>query len=334
MRRETMRRIVLAMLSLLIAILAAEFLTRWLVTVRDVGPVFTIHDPTLGRRLKPSFAAERVTPEFTMRISTNSLGFRGPELLRGTDQRPILFLGDSFTLGYGVSDGEEYPARVSAALRQRYGDASPPVLNAGIGNSGNGYWIKFLRNRAPALGPRLVVMQVFANDFEDNLRERLFEVALDGSLLELAVPPPDAMRKLQGFIEAVPGASQSHLVGLVRQVLAPGRGSDALASGRNASATAAGAEDRITFGILQGALATCAANGWRVIGVLVGLPPSREKSLLALFARHGASVIIVPSKSERPELYYKIDGHWHVGGHAFVAERVLEVLLPLAGLGS
>src|SRR5262245_5879731 len=149
--------------SMLLSLALAEVAVRLLVTVRDVGPVFSVPDPWFGKRLKPNLSAVRTTPEFTMRLTTNSFGFRGPQ----TDRLPlhaILFLGDSFTMGYGVSDGEEYPALIAAALQQRYAKSAPPVINAGIGNSGNGFWLKILARYGEAIQPRVVVMQVFEND--------------------------------------------------------------------------------------------------------------------------------------------------------------------------
>src|SRR6185295_7928209 len=113
---EMLRNSALFLLSLVASLGLAEVVVQAFVPVRDVGPSFTVYDPVLGKRLKASFSAERITPEFRMRLSTNSLGFRGPEP-KAISSGPILFLGDSFTMGYGVRDGEEYPARVATELR-------------------------------------------------------------------------------------------------------------------------------------------------------------------------------------------------------------------------
>src|SRR5258708_2517343 len=57
----------------------AELVVRWFVPVRDVGPPFSAYDAVFGKRMKAGFSAERISQEFRMRLSTNSLGFRGPE---------------------------------------------------------------------------------------------------------------------------------------------------------------------------------------------------------------------------------------------------------------
>lgn len=316
------------LLSLILSLGLAEVAVRLFIPVRDLGPSFTVYDPVLGKRLKASFSAERVTPEFRMRLSTNSLGFRGPEL-KGGPQGSIVFLGDSFTLGYGVSDGEEYPARIAAELRRRHGDTAPPVVNAGIGDSGNGFWVKFLRTEAAALKPRLVVMQLLDNDFADNVSEKLFALGPDGSLRGLSVPPPGAMRRLQALIEAIPGLPYSHLVGLMRQLRGPTF--EPLDKGASGPARSDGpnAEDELTLRIVQEAISICSSQGWSMLGLLVGIPAAREAALKDLFARQGIPLITVPGKAQRPDLYYEIDGHWRAPGHAYAAERVLMALTTL-----
>ena len=88
--------------------------------------------------------------------------------------------------------------------------------------------------------------------------------------------------------------------------------------------------DQLTLRIVEEALSICAARGWRVLGLLVGLPEARASALKALFAQHSMPVLVIPAKDERPDLYYKIDGHWNAGGHAFAAGRVLEALDALS----
>jgi lysophospholipase L1-like esterase len=325
LRREAIRNALVVLVSAAASLTLAEILVRSFVTVRDVGPVFSEHDPVLGKRIKAGFSAQRTTPEFTMRLTTNSMGFRGPEPA-GFPQRPILFLGDSFTLGYGVNDGEEYPAVVSAELRRRHGDAAPTVVNAGIGNSGNGFWLKLLRGEAVKMQPRLVVMQITENDFADNLKDGLFAIEADGTLRELPVPGPGIMRRVEALIQGIPGLSHSHLLGLVRSVRAPPLGFPAAQSADGGAGQSVAAAERLTLRILDEAISLCEQRGWRMAGLLVGLPATQEAAVKDLFARRNVVVVRVPSKAERPDLYYQVDGHWHARGHQFAAQRLLEAL--------
>jgi lysophospholipase L1-like esterase len=321
-RSEFAKRTLLLLLSLALSLICAEILVRVVVTVRDVGPAFTTYDSVSGKRLKRAFRGTRVTPEFTMTLTTNSLGFRGPEP-NGAISDSILFLGDSFTLGYGVNDGEEFPARVAAALRERHGDRALPVVNAGIGDSGNGFWLRFLRSEAEATHPRLVVMQFLDNDLGDNVSERLYALTTEGTLAELPTPPPGLMRRVQGVIEATPGLSSSYLVGLVRQFQLPGAASSAVAEPTQPSRDFA---LRLTTAIVEAALEACRERGWPVLGVLVGLDEDQGAAMRDALSRYGAYAIELPSKVDAPDLYYRVDGHWNAAGHADAARGVLEAL--------
>jgi hypothetical protein len=157
-KKTPYKNLTLALVTLLVMLGLSELIVRRFVPVRNVGPSFTIYDPIYGTRLKKDFSAKRITPEFTMRFTTNSLGFRGPEP-ELSPHRPILFLGDSFTMGYGVNDGEEFPALVRNALTKR-GPDTVAVINAGVGNVGNRRWIKFLPAEGKRYNPRLVVFQI------------------------------------------------------------------------------------------------------------------------------------------------------------------------------
>jgi len=186
--RMLRRRLILSASMIILALLAGEIAVRVFVPVRSVGPVATTYDPIYGKRLKRSYWCRRIGPEMSYVLTTNSLGFRGPEPT-GPITGSVIFLGDSFTMGSAVNDGEEFPALVRARLDDRFGPEAVPVINAGVANTGNGRWVKFLRDEAPRYAPRFIVMQFFVNDFADNVNERLFGLDADGTLVENPVPP-------------------------------------------------------------------------------------------------------------------------------------------------
>lgn len=311
------KSLALAALAGLLGFLLAEAAVRVLAPAREVGASFSEYDPYYGKRLKTSVSLERTTPEFTMRLTTNSLGFRGPEP-EGDPRGALLFFGDSFTMGYGVDDGSEFPEIVRRAL-------GVPVVNAGIGDSGTGRWLKFLARDAPRFEPRLVVLQLQQNDVADNRRERLFSLDAQGSLVELAPPPPDIARRLQRWIDAVPGLSSMHLVAKLHQALRAPRQPGAFAPLPGA---AQGPEppDPLTLAIVEAALARCGERGWPVIGLLAEVRGEHARALTGLFVRRGYPVLVVPPKPERPDLYFAIDGHWNAAGHRFAAEMLLAEL--------
>ena len=325
------RHVLLLVVATLASLLLCELFVRAFVTVRNVGPSFSVYDPVYGKTLRPNASIERVAPEFSMRLTTNSLGFRGPEPV-APPRGVLLFLGDSFTMGYGVDDGEEFPALV----RARLAGAGVPVVNAGIGNSGNGRWLKFLRREAPTYSPRAVVLQVHANDFDDNLREGLFRLGEDGQLVELPVPPAGLGRLLQEVVEAVPGLSSSHLVGLAKQLSWPHAGPAEAPPSEAPPAEAPPTEarepdagERLTLQLVAESVHLCRSHGWPVLVVLADVPDPRRSWLRDAAEGEGAFVVTIPEKRVRPDLYFTVDGHWTRDGQAFTAARILEQLPSL-----
>ena len=305
--------------SLVFCLVVMEGLVRAFVPVRNVGPSFTTYDPVYGKRLKENFDADRLSPEFEMRFSTNSLGFRGPEIPAIPDGA-VLFVGDSFTMGYGVSDGKEFPALLDRRLAA--GGGGVPVVNLGMGDNGNGRALKYLRDEAAGLAPRLVVLQLHWNDFIDNLREGLF--ALDvasGELVELEAPPAGKAQRVQAWIEAVPGLSYSHLVGLARQFVTEALWARSAPMGRLSDAERA-ARDRLTYRLIEELYALCAERGWPVVALAVGIGEERLFRLRALGEGQDIDLIAVPGRKKRPDLYYDVDGHWTEAGHAHVADLI------------
>lgn len=317
--------VLVSLVAIILTLAALELFVRAFVTVRNVGPVFTVYDPLYGKRLKANLHATRIAPEFRFDFNTNSLGMRDPEPAK-FPTAGVVFIGDSFTEGYGVGDDEAFPARIRAALTSR--SVNVPVLNTGMGNNGNGSWIKFFEYDAAKFRPRLVVFQVMANDFDDNLRERLFQLDALGGLDELPIPPPSFARKLQTLVDDVPGVPYSYLVGFI------GMAAEAwLAKGDMPSAdTEELPSDRLTYAIVGSAVDKARAAGADVIGLLVGLTGPRQAKMARIFKDHGLAVLDGPSRQNEPDMFYKIDGHWNAAGH----HRAAELLLPeiLRSLGS
>lgn len=298
--------------SLLFALVLAEVVVRAAIPVRNVGPTFSEYDPVYGKRLKKNFTCTRTAAEFTMEFSTNSLGFRGPEPV-SFPSGGILFLGDSFTSGYGVNDGQEFPQLIRTHL-ERAG-LPVPVVNAGSGNTGNGYWLRFLQTDAPRFAPRLVVLAFCVNDFSDNVMDALYEIGPDGRLHARTEPPRQGnARRIQEFIEAVPGLASSHLVGLARQAF-----SEASAGELPPDTTT----DRLTWALIDAVLAECL--GLQLPALLLAIVPEgpRLAGLQSIARNHGVPVVVVPSRSQRPDLYYRVDGHWTAAGHAAIADMLL-----------
>ncbi len=312
------RTLPLFLISAVIAVLGCELIVRVFVPVRNVGPTFSEYDPVYGKRLKKNFSCTRTAAEFSMRFSTNSYGFRGPEP-PSFPVGGILFIGDSFTSGYGVNDGEEFPALIAQHLTAPSEAGTVPVVNAGTGNTGNGYWLRFLEAEYDRYDPRAVVLGFCVNDFLDNAVEQLYRVDQHGRLHETGMMPrQEAARGAQAVIEAVPGLAYSHLVGLARQVFSE--------SGAPPASDGVGTADSLTYALVDTVLAFCALRGVPAILLQIGVDSVAARQLDALAGRHGAASLRAPSKADRPELYYKTDGHWNAAGHRAIASALLPMV--------
>ncbi|MGH9361934.1 MAG: SGNH/GDSL hydrolase family protein [Thermoanaerobaculia bacterium] len=105
-----------------------------------------------------------------VRVRTDEHGFRRPdpatEARRRPEERVVAALGDSLTLGWGVPEGETWPARLERLLRERCSDGGATVLNAGIGNSNTAMQRARYARRVAPLRPDWVVLGWFINDAE------------------------------------------------------------------------------------------------------------------------------------------------------------------------
>ena len=194
------------------------------------------------------------------------------------------------------------------------------VINAGIGGSGNGRWVKFLRIKGKIYNPILIVLQIHGTDFQDNIREQLFELTPRGELNKLPVPPPGMKRALQKFVDFVPGLANSYLRELARQVSWDGN------SPRRDSASENPLEEQLLFRLLEEVLTICEKAGWNILTVLSDLSDRRLAELKKLFWVHHIPTIVIPGRRKRPDLYYKVDEHWNARGHRFTADRILEAI--------
>ncbi len=116
-------RIILALASLSVALLVAEIGLRWILPPAQVPlgphPGFLTHDATLGWVPVPGGNGTMGGEEFSVAVSINDQGFRGPRTyprarLPGIPR--VVVVGDSFSFGYGVRHEENWITRIEHAL--------------------------------------------------------------------------------------------------------------------------------------------------------------------------------------------------------------------------
>ena len=166
-----------------------DYLFSWPNFVLDARTVLAgrdsnryVHDDRLGYLPRAGYAAPGITIEAS--------GLRRTGAPPAGSPAPILAVGDSFTFGDEVSDGETWPSQLQHLIDR-------PVLNAGV--SGYGFDQIVLRAEAlvPFYRPEAVVVAFIADDIRRTEMRRLWSADkpyfdLDGSsatLRNVPVPP-------------------------------------------------------------------------------------------------------------------------------------------------
>lgn len=96
-------------------------------------------------------------------IRLNKLGLRGDEVVipKPKDVYRILFIGDSFTFGWGVEENETFSKVAGNVLNDKNPAKKIEIVNAGMPASGPGYSYLYLKKEGLNLQPDLVVMELY-----------------------------------------------------------------------------------------------------------------------------------------------------------------------------
>jgi len=199
-RSELLRRIALVLVSVVVGLGLIElglraatwsWLFAWPNFVLDARKVLaetdrgrSVHDARLGYRPRAGYVAPGIT------IDGDGLRMTGTASAGG--RPPILAVGDSFTFGEEVADGESWPADLQRITGRR-------VLNGGV--SGYGFDQIVLRAEAlvPVYKPGAIVVAFIADDIRRTEMRRLwsadkpyFAPEGDGLVLRNVPVPPRA----------------------------------------------------------------------------------------------------------------------------------------------
>lgn len=101
------------------------------------------------------------------RVSLNSNGHRNDDMpvAKPAGERRILVLGDSVTFGWGVNQGEDFPARLEALLRQQ-DNRVWRVINSGVNGYNSEQEALYFANEGIAFEPDIVLLVYVANDVD------------------------------------------------------------------------------------------------------------------------------------------------------------------------
>jgi lysophospholipase L1-like esterase len=126
---------VLILFSLLLALGLTELALRWLPAGKSY--TWSLHgvDPQDNTRYLPNFHVDSHSAEFDYSFTTNSHGRRDIEWSSAAIAAPdnLVFIGDSFVNGFGVSDEATMASQLEALFRARGQEVE--VFNYGIGGA-------------------------------------------------------------------------------------------------------------------------------------------------------------------------------------------------------
>lgn len=163
-----------------------------------VNPIASFHEnhPLVGWRGRPNFVGRFRRPEFDVLVAHDELGFRRHEHQQPPERcrHKVIVLGDSFTWGWGVDQGEVFTDQMNLLM------PGYSVENFGLIASGTvqqfAMFEAYVRER---LYPGdTVVVAFFSNDFGDstnpNHGRQLHAELRDGRVCLVPPQPPTAER--------------------------------------------------------------------------------------------------------------------------------------------
>lgn len=120
---------------------------------------------------KTCLLSSPANPLFHSEIKTNSLGLRNPEIgEKKPDTNRILFIGDSFTMGWAVDEQEAFPRLVEKMLKTKNPSQKTETINAGFTAAGpSGYYL-YYKNFTQSLAADTVIVNLYlGNDITSRL---------------------------------------------------------------------------------------------------------------------------------------------------------------------
>jgi len=170
--RKIFQNIAVAAAALLLCLLFGEAAVRCMfhfVTSYDYEMwryAAELKQPLDSSELPFTHRANRNGRYYGVDIRTNSLGMRDPErtVVKPAGCRRVLFLGDSYTLGWGVPEEATFSRMLERLLARK--ETPVQVINMGVGNYNSAMEVALLKRQGLMLDPDLVVLMYYINDVE------------------------------------------------------------------------------------------------------------------------------------------------------------------------
>ena len=341
-----MKASLLAMVSLLIAMLCAEVLARlcfpeWAPRTGIITQ-FWQFDSKYGWSHIPNTAGRFASFGFDTQVTINSEGFRGREVqrLKLPSKTRMLALGDSYVWGFGVNDHEIFTQEIERLCPQI------ETINLGVSGYGTDQELLLFLDKGSAYHPDIVTLVLAANDYMDNARAKAYVYyykpmfSLDSDRLVLVNQPvPEMNALMRGSAQL---AQRSYLLTQLNrsfEVMARNR-SNSAASYATASASTLAVqrprtyprttEEAITVRLLKELAATVHAGGSQFVVVVTEDQGDSGRWLAEAVADPRISYVFLDevfSPTEYESLHLSKDFHWNASGHALVARAVTASLI-------
>ena len=162
--------LLLCMLGIVAAVAMAEVYLRWradrIQKSNQLEPGMVRYDPLLGWKLNPGWKGSHRHHDFQVSYSINPYGFRGDFRKYQSGCRNLnAFVGDSFTFGIGVEDGQTFVD----LLNENSGTAC--YLNFSVPGYSTDQEFMLIKDTVVSYAPRVVYLVVYlGNDLFDNPR--------------------------------------------------------------------------------------------------------------------------------------------------------------------
>lgn len=170
-RAQRIERVWIVALSVALTYGAADVLAG-LLLIPPLSPAL-VGDATVHHRLVANSNSALASRDFSYIQRVNNLGLRGGDIAPQKDAHTfrIAMLGDSFTMGKGVEDGETFSALLEAELNGAAG-RRVEVLNAGVDSYAPILSFLQLKAQLLPLAPDLVMLHLDMSDLQQEIAYR------------------------------------------------------------------------------------------------------------------------------------------------------------------
>lgn len=130
------------------------------------------YDSLYGWRKIPNVETTRVSTKGlnSVYFRINSKGFRGPEYPyeKPADEYRVLFLGDSFTEGFMLTEEDHFAEVMKRELNNMNSTKHIEALNSGVAGWGTDQELLFFQNEGKKYSPDLTILMFYQNDLSYN----------------------------------------------------------------------------------------------------------------------------------------------------------------------